>query len=100
MSKIEGNRESRHAIRRKPFFGKPDVRFEFKRSRLELPIELLNSLVQLSSADSQRKIAEAKFEQLPVGHAIQSKCHESIVESSPGNFVKALSTSFFCLLIL
>src|SRR4051812_46186802 len=100
MSKIERDRESRHTIRSKPFFGKPDVGFEFKGSRLQLPIELLNSLMQLSSADSQRKIAKAKFEQLPVGHAIQSKCHESIVESTPGNFVKALSTSLFCLLIL
>src|SRR5437016_13632996 len=46
----------------------------------------------MSATNAQRKIAQPKVQQLPVGHAIQpeSKSHESIVESSPVNFVKPL----------
>src|SRR5438552_1044931 len=46
----------------------------------------------MSAANAQRKIAQPKIQQLPVGHAIQpeSKSHESIVESTPMKFVKPL----------
>ena len=43
MRQIEGNSKTRDAIRREPFFTEPDMRSEVERTRIQLPIKLLNT---------------------------------------------------------
>src|SRR5262245_61711166 len=54
----------------------------------------------MRAADFQRKIAQPKVQKLPVRHAIESKAHRSIVESTAGNFVKPLLLLFSSWLLL
>jgi RND family efflux transporter MFP subunit len=54
----------------------------------------------MRAADFQRKIAQPKVQKLPVGHAIESKAHRSIVESTAVNFVKPLLLLFSSWLLL
>ena len=43
MRQIEGNPETRDAIRREPFFTEPDMRFKVERMRTQLSIKPLNT---------------------------------------------------------
>src|SRR5262249_16529903 len=48
----------------------------------------------MRAADFQRKIAKPHVEELAVGHAVESRSHETIVESRTVKFVKPLLILF------
>src|SRR5437870_3740789 len=79
MREVERNSEAGDAIRRKPFFRKPDMGPEGQAPGVQFPVKFFNPLLEVRPLDLKREIAQPQIQQLPVGHAIQSKGHKSIV---------------------
>ena len=67
MREIEGNRETRHALRRKPFLGEPDVRANTKSAALERLVERIYARLQPGPFYSKAKVLDAELKQPVVG---------------------------------
>jgi hypothetical protein len=73
MCQVERDGNARNAVRGKPLFGQPDVRFETNASFIELAVETLDVWLEERTLDLDLKIADPHVEQVLVGELVPGK---------------------------
>src|SRR6185312_10956829 len=64
VREVERNRDARHSVRRKPFFGKPNMWLEAYAATIQLVVKAFYVRLEERPANLDGQVADARFEQL------------------------------------
>jgi hypothetical protein len=96
VREVEGNRDSRNTVRREPFLGKPNVRFESNASFIEFAVETLDVRLEKRSLNLERKVADPQVKQVFVRQTIPGKTVAHAAETSLGAGVVVSGNLVIC----
>src|SRR5262249_41687229 len=70
VSEVKRDRDARHAIRRKPLFGQPNMRFETDSTGVQLAVKPLDVGLEKRPLDFDREVADAQVKQLLIAETM------------------------------
>ena len=63
MREVKGNRKAGHALRRKPFFGEPDVRAQTESAALERLVQRIDARLEPRPLDCEAEVLDTELKQ-------------------------------------